>query len=117
MNKTRIESIKVLIDNIKRKGLVALVVTSDGEKVTRRSNKIAEYLDALKEHLNGKLTYYMVPTVYMELDEMPQTLNGKTDLRNLPEPVLITEYVAPGLYAMFFDVLDVEKDRGLEELL
>ena len=37
----------------------------------------------------------MVPTVYMELDEMPQTANGKTDLRNLPEPVLITEYVAP----------------------
>ena len=37
----------------------------------------------------------MVPTVYMELDEMPQTLNGKTDFRNLPEPVLITEYVAP----------------------
>ena len=52
-------------------------------------------IDALKEHLNSKLTYYMVPTVYMELDEMPQTLNGKTDLRNLPEPVLITEYVAP----------------------
>ena len=37
----------------------------------------------------------MVPTVYMELDDMPQTLNGKTDLRNLPDPVLITEYVAP----------------------
>ena len=37
----------------------------------------------------------MVPTVYMELDEMPQTVNGKTDLRNLPEPVLVTEYVAP----------------------
>ena len=52
-------------------------------------------IEALKDYLSGKLTYYMVPTVYMELDEMPQTLNGKTDLRNLPEPVLITEYVAP----------------------
>ena len=52
-------------------------------------------IDALKDHLSAKLTYYMVPTVYMELDEMPQTLNGKTDLRNLPDPVLITEYVAP----------------------
>ncbi len=37
----------------------------------------------------------MVPTVYMELDEMPQTLNGKTDLKSLPEPELISEYVAP----------------------
>ncbi|MDO5811407.1 MAG: phosphopantetheine-binding protein, partial [Methanobrevibacter sp.] len=35
------------------------------------------------------------PTVYMELDDMPQTLNGKTDLRNLPEPVLIMDYVPP----------------------
>ena len=52
-------------------------------------------INALKDYLSSKLTYYMVPTVYMELDEMPQTLNGKTDLRNLPEPVLITEYVAP----------------------
>lgn len=49
----------------------------------------------------------MVPTVYMELDEMPQTLNGKTDLRNLPEPVLITEYVAPenDIEAFFADAL------------
>ena len=52
-------------------------------------------IEELKENLSEKLTYYMVPTVYMELDEMPQTLNGKTDLKSLPEPELISEYVAP----------------------
>ena len=57
----------------------------------------------------------MVPTVYMELDEMPQTLNGKTDLKNLPEPVLVTEYVAPeneieAFFAnTFAEILNLEK--------
>ena len=51
--------------------------------------------DDLKEFLSDRLTYYMVPTVFMQLDEMPQTPNGKTDLKNLPEPVLTREYVAP----------------------
>ena len=57
----------------------------------------------------------MVPTVYMELDEMPQTANGKTDLRNLPEPVLITEYVAPEndieafFTNLFAEILDLDE--------
>ena len=42
----------------------------------------------LKEYLKDKLTRYMVPTVFMQLDEMPQTPNGKTDLKQLPEPQL-----------------------------
>ena len=61
----------------------------------RGENEFSFDIEELKEILSEKLTYYMVPTVYMELDEMPQTLNGKTDLKNLPEPVLVTEYIAP----------------------
>ena len=69
----------------------------------------------LKEFLKDRLTNYMIPTVFMQLDEMPQTANGKTDLRNLPEPVLITEYVAPendveAFFANCFqDVLGIDK--------
>ena len=39
----------------------------------------------------------MVPTAYLQLAEMPMTPNGKTDLKNLPEPQLAAggEYVAP----------------------
>ena len=45
-------------------------------------------INDLKEYLKDKLTRYMVPTVFMQLDEMPQTPNGKTDLKKLPEPQL-----------------------------
>ncbi len=48
----------------------------------------------LKEFLKDKLTKYMIPTAYMQLDEMPQTPNGKTDINALPEPKLDLEYVA-----------------------
>jgi len=42
----------------------------------------------LKKELGRTLTGYMVPTAYMQLDEMPMTPNGKLDLKNLPIPEL-----------------------------
>ena len=51
--------------------------------------------DDLKEFLKDRLTRYMVPTVFMQLDEMPQTPNGKTDLKQLPEPQLKLSFTLP----------------------
>ncbi|MCR4557705.1 MAG: amino acid adenylation domain-containing protein [Saccharofermentans sp.] len=42
----------------------------------------------LKKELGRTLTNYMVPTAYMQLEEMPVTPNGKLDLKNLPLPEL-----------------------------
>ncbi len=42
----------------------------------------------LKRELSKTLTNYMVPTAYMQLEEMPYTPNGKLDLKNLPLPEL-----------------------------
>lgn len=47
--------------------------------------------EGLKAHMKARLTAYMVPDVLKKLDAMPQTPNGKTDLKALAaEPV---EYV------------------------
>ena len=44
--------------------------------------------DKLKEEISKSLTQYMVPTAYLQLDKMPMTPNGKTDVKALPEPQL-----------------------------
>ena len=52
--------------------------------------------DALKAYLAESLTDYMVPTAYMQLDEMPLTPNGKVNTKALPQPeVKAVEMVAP----------------------
>ncbi len=53
--------------------------------------------DALRDYLAGSLADYMLPSVFMKLDEMPLTLNGKIDRKALPEPSVFRtgEYVEP----------------------
>ncbi len=52
---------------------------------------------ALKEEISKSLTQYMVPTAYLQLEKMPMTPNGKTDIKALPEPQLAIsgDYEAP----------------------
>ncbi|MCQ2257274.1 MAG: amino acid adenylation domain-containing protein [Bacteroidaceae bacterium] len=47
--------------------------------------------NTLKEQMATSLTDYMVPTIFMQLDKMPISPNGKTDLKALPEPVMNDE--------------------------
>ena len=68
----------------------------------------------LKEFLKDRLTNYMIPTVFMQLDEMPHTPNGKTDIKKLPEPKMALNYVAPKtrleheICAIFSTILNIE---------
>jgi len=54
-------------------------------------------INALRDELKKHLTHYMVPTAYLQMVDMPMTANGKTDIRQLPEPVPVSlgEFVAP----------------------
>ena len=48
----------------------------------------ADQIDTLKEEMGKSLTHYMVPTIFVQMEKMPISPNGKTDLKALPEPVL-----------------------------
>jgi len=71
----------------------------------------------LKTELGKTLTKYMVPTAYLQMDKMPLTPNGKTDIKNLPEPeiALSGDYVAPvndterAFCEIYADILKMEK--------
>ena len=42
----------------------------------------------LRSGIAKHLTEYMVPTAYLQMEKMPMTPNGKTDVKSLPEPQL-----------------------------
>ncbi|WP_259299912.1 non-ribosomal peptide synthetase [Streptomyces aurantiacus] len=79
---------------------------------------------ALKDHLAGRIPDYMVPSVFVALEELPLTSNGKVDKRALPAPgeadVHKETYVAPGtgteraLCRLVQDVLGLER-VGLQD--
>ena len=71
----------------------------------------------LREALSQKLTHYMVPAAMMQVESIPVTPNGKTNVKALPDPEVIDsgEYVAPVGKAeeffcgLFAEILGVEK--------
>ena len=91
--------------------LVAYVVSSDAESVSASS---------LRSHLRQHLPDYMVPGVFVPLDALPRTPNGKIDRKALPLPAAAqsepeTRYVAPRtpmeelLAGIWADLLGIER--------
>ena len=75
----------------REKRLVAYVITASEEPLKHSE---------LRSHLKKTLPDYMVPTVFIFLESLPLTVNGKLDLKMLPAPdpvQTISEdtYVAP----------------------
>ena len=92
----------VLLQNEKIRQAVVLA------KTNKAGNKyLAAYIttedkfdkEAITRWLSSKLPEYMVPTLWMEVEEMPLTSNGKIDRRALPEAdpsqLISNEYAAP----------------------
>ena len=61
------------------KRLVAYVVLGEGAAVSAAE---------LREKLRAKLPEYMVPSTFVELEQMPVTPNGKLDRKALPAPAI-----------------------------
>ncbi|MBR5762915.1 MAG: amino acid adenylation domain-containing protein, partial [Lachnospiraceae bacterium] len=104
--------------------IVSCVTVIDGEKkikayyVASKEMDNTEIFDLLKE----KLPDYMVPRYYMQLDEIPVNINGKTDYKRLPdiaEPIK-RQYVAPvsdddkKIVNAFERILDID-NIGMED--
>ena len=74
--------------------------------------------DMLRRHLAARLPEYMVPAVYMRLESMPLTPNGKLDRKALPVPgehAYAVNYEAPqgeietALSHIWVEVLQVQR--------
>ena len=71
------------------------------------------------DYLRNKLPEFMIPALWIELENLPLTPNGKIDKKALPDPdvteLLAGEYVAPGneleeqLVVIWQDLLSLEK--------
>lgn len=89
-----IESRTSLFDSIKQ---VAVDVKNDQlccYYVSKNNVQIDQ--EKLKSFLAEKLTDFMIPEVYMQLDQMPLNPNGKIDRKKLPEPEMdLGQIIAP----------------------
>jgi amino acid adenylation domain-containing protein len=76
----RMSTVVVREDAPGEKRLVAYVVASSGDSTKQD----------IKEYLRRKLPQYMVPALFVFLDRLPLTANGKIDRKALPSPSGVT---------------------------
>jgi amino acid adenylation domain-containing protein len=78
-------------DSPERERLVAYIVFRTGQDLTTSE---------VREHLRSSLPDYMIPSVFLTIDAVPWTPNGKIDRRALPDPfrsgsMASSDYVPP----------------------
>lgn len=76
----------------------------------------------LRRYLADKLPYYMVPSLFMRIDIMPETSHGKLDYRVLPDiAVPEPKYIPPEteiekiLCKIFGEILHTENPVGVND--
>ncbi len=79
-------------------------------------------IETLKAELGKTLPKYMVPTAYLQMEKMPMTLNGKIDLKSLPEATIFrtgttskaANKIEEDFCKIFSSILQIE-DVGADE--
>ena len=84
--------------------------------VLQNSNDEELTEESVKNILKQSLPYYMVPSHIIFMETLPITLNGKIDVKKLPDvKIKESEYIAPStktekeLEKLWCDILDMEK--------
>lgn len=71
-----IDALVISVDQEGTKELVAYIITKESIKINE-----------LKSYLSTVLPTYMVPSLFMQVDKIPLTINGKIDYAKLPQPI------------------------------
>jgi amino acid adenylation domain-containing protein len=116
-----IESQLLKYEGIKEAVVTAVAGASEGEKYLCAYIVPGIKLDEsdLRDTLLRTLPEYMIPTFFIQLEQMPLTPNGKIDRKALPKPEAgaAKEYIAPRdlieekMVDIWSQVLKIEKER------
>ncbi|CAM1358023.1 amino acid adenylation domain-containing protein [Tenacibaculum xiamenense] len=114
---TEIENVLSRIKGIQNNCIIAEDGGNRGKRLI--AYVVSETFDkeAIQSELTESLPDYMIPRIWVQLDEIPLTSNGKLDKKNLPKPAfgLNENYVAPttqleeDLCKVWQDILGIEK--------
>jgi amino acid adenylation domain-containing protein len=123
LNQDNIKEALVLAkeDDKRGKYLCAYIVADEKKASSTASSRDKEEnidFSQVKERLASHLPDYMIPAYFVQLKEMPLTLNGKVDKKALPEPGISAgeNYIAPRntveriLTVIWAEVLDIKKE-------
>ncbi|WP_346294195.1 amino acid adenylation domain-containing protein [Sphaerothrix gracilis] len=95
-----IEAVLNLSEQVQQCVVVAAEITpSDRRLVAYVVRDRPIDIRALKAHLKQQLPDYMIPAIFMQLERLPLTVNGKVDRRALPAPDLSQRDLAIGFVA------------------
>jgi amino acid adenylation domain-containing protein/non-ribosomal peptide synthase protein (TIGR01720 family) len=67
-----------------------------------------------KDWLLARVPEYMVPAIFLQLDKIPLSLNGKIDRKALPEPVIVQDVAVEFISS---EVIDVVRKSGQDKAL
>ncbi|KPA15500.1 amino acid adenylation domain protein [Candidatus Magnetomorum sp. HK-1] len=98
----------VKADQAGEKSLVAYIISQQDEKVDSSE---------IKFFLSKGLPVYMIPSIYVSLDQMPLTPNGKINRLALPEPDLQSINRGDSTLVTPRDTLEIQLARLWEEVL
>ncbi|MEO0835372.1 MAG: amino acid adenylation domain-containing protein, partial [Cyanobacteria bacterium J06642_3] len=113
--------VTIITDKSDRQRLVAYIVTEKRQTLTEQN---------LKDFLTQKLPDYMIPAIWVQLETLPLTSNGKVDRRALPAPEAVqhqptktfvsprnpTEAILTDIWAQVLEVEQVSINDNFFEL-
>ncbi|MBM7584497.1 amino acid adenylation domain-containing protein [Bacillus pakistanensis] len=90
-------------------------------KVEQKKSGYSQLIRDLRNYLQQKLPEYMIPSIFMPLEQIPLTANGKIDRQSLPQPKIIQRHhaaprneIEERLVSIWSDVLQLES-VGVED--